>query len=210
MVNNETTRVSDKELFLLIAQGNAEARKILDERYFFYCKNIVTDFLKAHCNYGYSYDDFFNAAMLGYCKARMRFNYEHSDGFFPYFRIWAFSEMKILCEEGKTFFLNENPSKFISLDLTYNKDEDEMIIAESIGADDSGILSDIRLNEIVTAITDSSSGLNDIEAVICSCLVMKYSEAEIRYFLNINYRKYREYIASIKSKLSGKLKDIVK
>ena len=100
-------RISDSELLSLIAQGNLDAKRILDRRYFSYCKALTKTFLENHPDYGYGFDDFLNAAMLGYCRARNKFDYEISDGFYPYFKIWAESELKDLIEEGNKFFLNE-------------------------------------------------------------------------------------------------------
>ena len=113
-------RITDSELLLLIAQGNLDAKRILDKRYHSYCKVITKKFLDNHPDYGYQFEDFLNAAMLGYCRARNKFDYENSDGFYPYFKIWAESELKSLLEEGNRFFLNENPKKFLSFDITTN------------------------------------------------------------------------------------------
>lgn len=203
----KTLKVSDEELLLLVGQGNFEARKVLDERYYNYCKSLTKSFINLHSDFGFSFEDFLNAAMLGYCKARNKYDFASSGSFFPYFRSWAIGEMKALNDEGSKFFLNKNPSHFISLDLTYDTDGDSMLLAESIGNDDDNILDDIRFNELVTLITDMSTGLNDEEAIICTSLIMNYSENEIRDFLGIKYSKYKRFIASIKRKLKDKISD---
>lgn len=210
MENSDGYRLTDRDLLILISQGNAEARALLDERYTFYCRNITKSYLETHCNYGLSYDDFFNAAILGYCRARIKFDFENSDGFYPYFRVWAMSEMNKLTEENETFYLHDAPEKFVSLDLTYNKDGESMVLAESIGSDDNNLLNSIRYEEIITCLTDSSLGLTELESVICSCLVLKYSEKEIRDYFCLSYRRFRVVMDSIKFKLDSKFHELIK
>jgi len=210
MFDQSNFRVSDRDLLILIAQGNIEAKRILDDRYTNYCNSVVDEFLRTHRDYGNSRDDFFNAAIIGYLTARAKFSFEQFDGFYPYFKIWATSYMRLLCDEGKRFYLNENPNKFISLDLTYNKDDEEMIIAESIGNDDEQITEKIRYDEIVKIITEPSNGLTELEIVVCSLLVRKDSEREIRESLKLSYKKYKKCINSIREKLKDKFFNIVK
>ena len=202
-------RISDSELLILIAQGNLEAKKILNDRYFYYCKNITKEFLEHHRDYGFSYEDFFNAAMLGYCRARNKFDYEKSDGFYPYFKVWAESEMKALAEEGNKFFLNENPKKFLSFDITYT-DDDSLCLSETCGVVDDKIFTQISGEEITELITNSKFQLTELEIKICLCLVMKQSDKEIRRALNIDYRKYHQCIKSIRAKIGCCLSNIVK
>lgn len=59
-------RITDSELLFQIAQGDLEAKKMLDTRYCTYCVSVTKKFLENHPDYGYQFDDFFNAAMLGY------------------------------------------------------------------------------------------------------------------------------------------------
>ena len=203
-------RISDSELLFLIAQGNLEAKKMLDKRYIAYCKAITKQFLENHPDYGYSFEDFFNAAMLGYCRARNKFDYEISDGFYPYFKIWAESELKSLLKEGNDFFLNESPHKFVSLDITYKDPEENLILSETFGDNDEAILNDIRSNEILSLITSSKFGLTEKEIQICAGLILKHSEKEIRDSLDISYANYYKMLKSIRDKIGNHLEDILK
>lgn len=209
MINNYI-RISDSELLFLIAQGNIGAKRILDKRYHEYAKKIVKKYLETHDSYGYTFDDFLNAAMSGYCDARNKFDYELSKGFYPYFRIWATSEMKRLSEEGSRFYLHENPNKFLSLDITYNKNEDEMVLAEMYGENDDGIMNQITHNELYDLINDEKNGLSKKERIICWMCLLKHNEKEIREVLNVGYRKYNQLLKNIHTKLKRRITDIVK
>lgn len=204
-----TNRISDSELLFLIAQGNLDAKKTLDKRYFLYCKTMVKKFLDSHLDYGYAYEDFLNAAMLGYCRARNKFNYELSDGFFPYFKIWAMSEMKSLLTEGNKFYLNENPNCFLSLDITYKEDE-SLTLSETFGDHDKSIMNDIRKNELLSLLADSSIGLTERELFICAGLIDKKTEKEIRENYDISYSQYRRSIELIRLKIGRRLEEIFK
>ena len=203
-------RISDSELLALVAEGNLEAKRILDRRYHAYCKAVTKKFLENHPDYGFDFDDFLNAAILGYCRARNKFDYENSDGFYPYFKIWAESELKNLIEEGNRFFLNENPKKFVSFDLTYKDPEEPISLSETFGNNDEAILSDIKTNEVLCLITDSSFGLTDDEISVCGYLILKRSNREIRESLSLTYSGYRNIIKSIKSKIGDHLSEIFK
>lgn len=203
-------RISDSELLALVAEGNLEAKRILDRRYHAYCKAITKKFLENHPDYGFDFDDFLNAAILGYCRARNKFDYENSDGFYPYFKIWAESELKNLIEEGNRFFLNENPKKFVSFDLTYKDPEESISLSETCGNNDEAILSDIKTNEVLSLITDSSFGLTEQEITVCARLIFKHSNKEIRDELKLSYSEFRYIIKSIKSKIGEHLSDIFK
>ena len=203
-------RITDSELLFLIAQGDLEAKKMLDTRYCGYCISVTKKFLENHPDYGYQFDDFFNAAMLGYCKARNKFDYENSDGFYPYFKIWAESEQKDLLEEGNRFYLNENPKKFVSLDITYNDPDENISLSETYGNNDEKILSNVRTNEVLSLITDSSFGLTEVEITICARLILKHSNREIREELNLTYSEFRYLIKSIKTKIGDHLTEIFK
>ena len=203
-------RITDSELLFQIAQGDLEAKKILDTRYCAYCVSVTKKFLENHPDYGYQFDDFFNAAMLGYCKARNKFDYENSDGFYPYFKIWAESEQKDLLEEGNRFYLNENPKKFVSLDITYNDPDENITLSETCGNTDEAILNNVRTNEVLSLITDSSFGLSEVEITICAKLILKHTNREIREDLNLSYAEFRYLIKSIKTKIGDHLNDIFK
>ena len=203
-------RITDSELLFLIAQGNLEAKRILDKRYYSYCVAVTKKFLENHPDYGYQFDDFLNAAMLGYCRARNKFDYENSDGFYPYFKIWAESELKCLLEEGNRFFLNENPKKFVSFDITYKDPEEPISLSETFGNTDEAILSDIKTNEVLSLITDSHFGLSEEEITICASLILKRTNKEIREDLHLTYTEFRRKILSIKSKIGDHLSDIFK
>ena len=203
-------RISDSELLFLIAQGNLEAKKILDKRYISYCKAITKKFLENHPDYGYSFEDFFNAAMLGYCKARNKFDYEISDGFYPYVKIWVESELKDLLEEGNEFFLNENPHKFVSLDITYKDPDENLILSETFGTMDEAIVSDIRANEVLSLITSSKYGLTEREISVCVAIIVTHNEKEARDSMNLSYQVYRRIIRSIKEKIGDILTSILK
>ena len=203
-------RITDSELLFQIAQGDLEAKKMLDTRYCAYCISVTKKFLENHPDYGYQFDDFFNAAMLGYCKARNKFDYENSDGFYPYFKIWAESELKNLIEEGNRFFLNENPKKFVSFDLTYKDPEESISLSETCGNNDEAILADIKTNEVLSLITDSSFGLTEQEITVCARLIFKHSNKEIRDELKLSYSEFRYIIKSIKNKIGEHLSDIFK
>ena len=203
-------RISDSELLSLIAQGNLDAKRILDRRYFSYCKALTKTFLENHPDYGYGFDDFLNAAMLGYCRARNKFDYEISDGFYPYFKIWAESELKDLIEEGNKFFLNENPRRFVSLDITYKDPEEPISLSETFGKNDESMLSDIRANEVLSLITDSKIGLTAREISVCAKLILKHSDREIRETMKLSYATYRKTIDSLRAKLGKYLADIFK
>ena len=203
-------RITDSELLFLIAQGDLDAKRILDRRYCLYCKAVTKKFLENHPDYGYQFDDFFNAAMLGYCKARNKFDYENSDGFYPYFKIWAESEQKDLLEEGNRFYLNENPKKFVSFDLTYNDPEESISLSETCGNNDEKILSNVRTNEVLSLITDSALGLSEDEITVCARLILKHSAKEIREDLKLSYSEYRYLIKSIKTKIGEHLNNIFK
>ena len=203
-------RITDSELLFQIAQGDLEAKKMLDTRYCAYCVSVTKKFLENHPNYGFQFDDFFNAAMLGYCKARNKFDYENSDGFYPYFKIWAESEQKDLLEEGNRFYLNENPKKFVSLDITYNDPDENITLSETCGNTDEAILNNVRTNEVLSLITDSSFGLSEVEITICAKLILKHTNREIREDLNLTYAEFRYLIKSIKTKIGDHLNDIFK
>lgn len=203
-------RVTDSELLSLIAQGNLEAKKILNDRYFYYCKNITKEFLESHKDYGFSYDDFFNAAMLGYCRARNKFDYEKSDGFYPYFKVWAEGEMKALVEEGNKFYLNENPKKFLSFDITYNSNDDSMCLSETCGSLDERIYTEISGTELKELLNNRRFKLEDIEVQICLGLILKQSDREIRESLNLSYHTFHKYIDSIRIKIGNLLSNIIK
>lgn len=203
-------RITDSELLFQIAQGDLEAKKMLDTRYCAYCVSVTKKFLENHPDYGYQFDDFFNAAMLGYCKARNKFDYENSDGFYPYFKIWAESEQKDLLEEGNRFYLNENPKKFVSLDITYNDPDENITLSETCGNTDEAILNNVRTNEVLSLITDSSFGLSEVEITICAKLILKHTNREIREDLNLSYAEFRYLIKSIKTKIGDHLNDIFK
>ncbi len=203
-------RITDSELLFQIAQGDLEAKKMLDTRYCAYCVSVTKKFLENHPDYGYQFDDFFNAAMLGYCKARNKFDYENSDGFYPYFKIWAESEQKDLLEEGNRFYLNENPKKFVSLDITYNDPDENITLSETCGNNDEAILNNVRTNEVLSLITDSSFGLTETEITICAKLILKHTNREIREDLNLTYAEFRYLIKSIKIKIGDHLNDIFK
>ena len=203
-------RISDSELLLLIAQGNLEAKKMLNKRYFVYCKAITKAFLENHPDYGYTFEDFLNAAMLGYCRARNKFDYEISDGFYPYCKVWAESELKNLTEEGNRFFLNENPKKFVSFDITYKDPEEPISLSEKYGNNDEAILSDIKTNEVLSLITDSSLGLTENEIMVCARLILKRTNKEIREEMKLSYSEFRRIIASIKNKIGDHLVEIFK
>lgn len=203
-------RITDSELLFQIAQGDLEAKKMLDTRYCAYCVSVTKKFLENHPDYGYQFDDFFNAAMLGYCKARNKFDYENSDGFYPYFKIWAESEQKDLLEEGNRFYLNENPKKFVSLDITYNDPDENITLSETCGNTDEAILNNVRTNEVLSLITDSSFGLTEEEITICARLILKHSSREIREDLKLSYAEYRYLIKSIKTKIGDHLTEIFK
>ena len=203
-------RITDSELLFQIAQGDLEAKKMLDTRYCAYCVSVTKKFLENHPDYGYQFDDFFNAAMLGYCKARNKFDYENSDGFYPYFKIWAESEQKDLLEEGNRFYLNENPKKFVSLDITYNDPDENITLSETCGNTDEAILNNVRTNEVLSLITDSSFGLSEVDITICAKLILKHTNREIREDLNLSYAEFRYLIKSIKTKIGDHLNDIFK
>ena len=203
-------RITDSELLFQIAQGDLEAKKMLDTRYCAYCVSVTKKFLENHPDYGFQFDDFFNAAMLGYCKARNKFDYENSDGFYPYFKIWAESEQKDLLEEGNRFYLNENPKKFVSLDITYNDPDENITLSETCGNTDEAILNNVRTNEVLSLITDSSFGLSEVEITICAKLILKHTNREIREDLNLSYAEFRYLIKSIKTKIGDHLNDIFK
>ena len=203
-------RITDSELLFQIAQGDLEAKKMLDTRYCAYCVSVTKKFLENHPDYGFQFDDFFNAAMLGYCKARNKFDYENSDGFYPYFKIWAESEQKDLLEEGNRFYLNENPKKFVSLDITYNDPDENITLSETCGNTDEAILNNVRTNEVLSLITDSSFGLTEEEITICAKLILKHTNREIREDLNLSYAEFRYLIKSIKTKIGDHLNDIFK
>ena len=209
-MNKFDERISDSELLTLIAQGNLEAKKILNDRYFYYCKNITKEFLENHRDYGFTFDDYFNAAMLGYCRARNKFDFEKSDGFYPYFKIWAESEMKALVEEGNKFYLNENPKKFLSFDITYMSDDDSLCLSETCGLVDDKIFREITGSEINELLTSSKFHLTDLETKVCLCLIMKQNDKEIRKTLKINYHIYHRCINSIRIKIGRCLSNIVK
>lgn len=203
-------RISDSELLTLTAQGNLDAKKMLNDRYFYYCKNITKEFLENHRDYGFTYEDFFNAAMLGYCRARNKFEFEKSDGFYPYFKIWAESEMKALVEEGNKFYLNENPKKFVSFDITYMDDDDSLCLSETCGLEDDKIFTSISGNELTDLLTNSKFNLTEIEMKVCICLILKLSDKEIRSKLDLNYNKYYQCIKSIRRKIGKCLHNIIK
>ena len=203
-------RIGDSELLALIAEGNIDAKKMLDKRYIGYCKSITKNFLENHPDYGYSFDDFFNAAMLGYCRARNKFDYEISDGFYPYVRIWAESELKALIDEGNKFFINENPKRFLPLDLTYNDSDENMSLSETYGNNDERILSDITTNEVLSLITDSSLGLSEKEILVCAGLIMRHSSKEIRESLNLSYSELHYILRVLRDKIGNHLNDIFK
>lgn len=209
-MNKINDRVSDSELLALIAQGNLEAKKILNDRYFYYCKTITKEFLDSHKDYGFSFDDFFNAAMLGYCRARNKFDYEKSDGFYPYFKVWAESEMKALVEEGNKFYLNENPKKFLSFDITYKSNEDPLCLSETCGELDDSIYKRIKGDELMRLLSNPKYKLSTLELQICIGLMLKRDDREIRNGLKIDYNKYRRCLRSIKSKIGRCLSDIIK
>ena len=203
-------RITDSELLFLIAEGDLEAKRMLDKRYCGYCVAVTKKFLENHPDYGYQFDDFYNAAMLGYCKARNKFDYENSDGFYPYFKIWAESELKDLIEEGNRFYLNENPKKFLSLDITYKEPDENISLSEKCGNTDEKILSNVRTNEVLSLITDSSLGLSEQEITVCAKLILKHTSKEIREDLKLSYGEYRYLIKSIKNKIGHHLNDIFK
>lgn len=209
-MNKIKERVSDSELLILIAEGDLEAKRMLNDRYFNYCKKITKEFLDNHRNYGFSYDDFFNAAMLGYCRARNKFDYELSDGFYPYFKVWAESEMKALVEEGNKFYLNENPKKFVSFDITYKSNDDPLCLSETCGLLDERIYDEISGNELAELLTNSKFKLTKIEIQICLGLILKQTDKEIRESLKLNYHSYRKNIDSIRSKIGKCLSNIIK
>ena len=203
-------RISDSELLFLIAQGNLDAKRLLDKRYYAYCKIATKKFMETHPDYGYAYEDFFNAAMLGYCRARNKFNYEVSDGFFPYFKIWAESEMKALVNEGNKFYLNENPKRFVSLDVTYNNPDDDIPLLETFGKADEHIDSGIKTNEILNLLSDPSIGLTERELLVCTELLAKKNSKEIRQLNGLSYSQYRHCINSIRLKIGHRISEIIK
>ena len=209
-MNNFKERVSDSELLILIAQGNLEAKKVLNDRYYLYCKNITKEFLDTHKDYGFGFEDYFNAAMLGYCRARNKFDYEKSDGFYPYFKVWAESEMKALADEGNKFYLNENPKKFLSLDITYKSNEDPLCLGETYGEIDQSIYERIKGDELTKLLTNPRYKLTKVELQICIGLILKHSDREIREALKLSYAKYRNRLDSIKSKIGRCLSNIIK
>ena len=209
-MNKLDERISDSELLTLIAQGNLEAKKILNDRYYLYCKNITKEFLDNHKDYGFTFEDYFNAAMLGYCRARNKFDYEKSDGFYPYFKVWAESEMKALVEEGNKFYLNENPQKFLSFDITYKSNEDPLCLSETCGIIDERIYERISGNELSELLTNRKYKLTKLEVQICIGLILKQTDKEIRQSLKLNYHTYHKCIESIKFKIGRCLSNIIK
>jgi len=203
-------RLSDQTLFFMFSEGNEEALNMLDNRYAGYAKKIASDFMNSHPNYGFTFDDYYGAAMLGYCRARNNFQYETSDGFYPYFRIWAMCELKRLNEEGVNFYLNRNPSSFISFDLTYLNDEDGLILSERYGEEDYTLRENINLNELLMKISDSSSGLEEEERVVCSLLAIRWDKRDIREYLSLSYKQLDKIIGSISFKLKPYLKELLK
>ena len=205
-----TNRISDQMLFYMISQGNEEALVMLDQRYAGYAKKLASDFMNSHQNYGFSFDDYYGAAMLGYCKARNNFQFENSDGFYPYFRIWAICELKRLNEEGSDFYLNRNPNSFLSLDLSYMNDDDSMILSEKFGEEDFTLKEDINLNELLLKISDTSSGLEEDEKVVCSLLALRWEKRDIREYLSLSYKQLDKIIDCISFKLKPYLKELLK
>ena len=207
---NKRYRVSDSELLYLIAQGNLEAKVMLDDRYKLYCKGVTKDFLDKHNSYGLTYEDYFDAAILGYCKARNKFSYEVSTAFYPYFRKWAESEMKALIDEGNRFYMNGNPKRFISLDITYKSEDDPLSLAERCGEHDAEINKGIEENEILELLGSGRYGLTRTELQICIGYALGHTEREIREALGINYARLDNSLRSIKRKIGRKLSNIVK
>ena len=203
-------RISDQTLFFMISEGNNEALKTLDERYSQYAKKIASEFMNSHQNYGYSFDDYYSAAMLGYCKARNNFQFENSDGFYPYFKIWAVSELKRLNEEGSSFYLNRNPKSFISLDLTSLGDDDGLILCERVGEEDFKLRESINMNELLMKISDSSSGLDEEERVVCSLIALRWDKRDIREYLSLSYKQLYKIIDCISFRLKPYLKELLK
>ncbi|MCQ2087042.1 MAG: hypothetical protein MJZ37_03110 [Bacilli bacterium] len=209
-MENDEKRVTDAELLLLIAQGDLKAKETLDERYYLYLRSLTRNFCDTHSNYGYSFEDFFNSAVIGYCKARNRFCYEKSDAFYPFVRVWAECEMRSLGREGNRFYLNEDPNKFVSLDITYRDNEDPLSIGERFGAEDHNIETEIIANEVMEVISNKKYRLTPLEKEICIVLASRYSPSEARERFDLTYVQYCRIINSIRTKIGNKLKHIIK
>lgn len=210
MYKNRISRLSDSELLTLVAQGNCEASDILDRRYYNYCKVIAKNFLENRTDYGFSFGDFLSTSMLGYFKARQKFSYESSDAFFPYFKIYAQSEMSQLLEEGSHFYLNENPKNFVSLDITYKANDDPLSLGETIGTNDDKILDEIKIQEFKEIVENTDNHLTSCEMEILLSLISKLSVREIREKLHLSYSAFRNRITSIRNKIGHKLMRILK
>ena len=203
-------RASDQTLFFMFSEGNNDALKVLDERYSRYAKKIASEYMNSHQNYGYNFDDYYSAAMLGYCKARNNFQFENSDGFYPYFKIWAICELKRLNEEGSSFYLNRSPKSFLSFDLSYIGDDDSIILSERVGEEDFTLRERINVNELLIKISDSSSGLDDDEKVVCSLLALRWDKRDIREYLSLSYKQLYKIIDGISFRLKPYLKELLK
>lgn len=194
----------------MISAGSEEALTMLDVRYGNYAKKLANDFMMNHPNYGFGFDDYYDAAMLGYCRARNNFQFENSDGFYPYFKTWALCELKRLNEEGCNFYLHLNPKNFLSLDLTYIGDDDGMILSEKFGEEDYKLRENINSNELLMKISDSSSGLDEDERVVCSLLALRWEKREIREYLSLNYKQLAKILDNISYKMQPYLKELLK
>lgn len=203
-------RISDSELLYLIAQGNLDAKRMLDRRYERYCKGLTKEYLESHNDYGFSYEDYYDASILGYCKARNRFNFEESTAFYPYFKKYAESEMKALSKEGNKFYLNEAPKRFISFDITYKCDDDSITLAERCGESDNEIKASITKKEVLDLLAQNTYKMTNTELEICINLALNHSSKEIRKSLNLTSTAFAKNLKSIKRKIGRDLSSIVK
>lgn len=189
-------RLTDEYLLTLASQGNQDAFDELFKRYKTYGEQLITNYLQDKHIFGLTKDDFVTCTYMAFDKSINDVNFQKGDSLYPIFRIWCLSYFSDLLEEEIKFNVGSNPKNNTPLDSTYNEDDNDIMISEVVGTDDSTISGNILSNEIRDAIYSGKYNFSENEKKVLLLLLEGYTKSEISKILKFSSHKVENCLGS--------------